>query len=177
LFPRIGFIVTNRSDPTKGILSLYNGRGTVDKRRQVRPALDEALPQEQPMKKRGSWPFCSGGLMSLAVLLFALPKGFEGPVLVPISPGHALAVLDSVALLPLLVGTGVLGLGLWQRRRWLGETMCLRPNQAIPAVFAAGIGVGLLVASAFSAFFWWWAIGAGLLAAVIVVALVAASRA
>ena len=44
LFPRVGFIVTNLSYPTKGIVSFYNGRGTaVDKRRQIRTELDEAV--------------------------------------------------------------------------------------------------------------------------------------
>jgi hypothetical protein len=30
LFPRIGFIVTNRKDPAKGIVHFYNGRGTCE---------------------------------------------------------------------------------------------------------------------------------------------------
>lgn len=30
LFPRIGFIVTNRTDPPKGIVHFYNGRGTCE---------------------------------------------------------------------------------------------------------------------------------------------------
>ena len=30
LFPRVGFIVTNLSYPTKGIVSFYNGRGTAE---------------------------------------------------------------------------------------------------------------------------------------------------
>ena len=30
LFPRVGFIVTNLSCPTKGIVSFYNGRGTAE---------------------------------------------------------------------------------------------------------------------------------------------------
>ncbi|HZA21269.1 MAG TPA: transposase [Dehalococcoidia bacterium] len=30
LFPRVGFIVTNLSYPTKGILRFYNGRGTAE---------------------------------------------------------------------------------------------------------------------------------------------------
>ena len=49
LFPRVGFIVTNLSYPNIGIVRFYNGRGTtgaMDKRRQVRPELDEVvLPQ------------------------------------------------------------------------------------------------------------------------------------
>ena len=30
LFPRVGFIVTNRTDPAKGIVRFYNGRGTCE---------------------------------------------------------------------------------------------------------------------------------------------------
>ena len=48
LFPRVGFIVTNLSYPTIGIVRFYNGRGTaeMDKRGKVRPELDEVvLPQ------------------------------------------------------------------------------------------------------------------------------------
>ena len=45
LFPRVGFIVTNLSYPTKGIVSFYNGRGTAEQwvRRQIRTELDEAV--------------------------------------------------------------------------------------------------------------------------------------
>ena len=49
LFPRVGFIVTNLSYPNIGIVRFYNGRGiggAMDKRRQVRPELDQVvLPQ------------------------------------------------------------------------------------------------------------------------------------
>jgi hypothetical protein len=31
LLPRVGFIVTNRTDPAKGIVSFYNGRGTCER--------------------------------------------------------------------------------------------------------------------------------------------------
>ena len=30
LFPRVGFVITNLSYPTKGIVSFYNGSGTVE---------------------------------------------------------------------------------------------------------------------------------------------------
>ena len=30
LFPRVGFIVTNRTDPAKGVVRFYNGRGTCE---------------------------------------------------------------------------------------------------------------------------------------------------
>jgi hypothetical protein len=37
-------------------------------------------------------------LFVLAFVLFAVPARLEGPVLVPISPGHGLALIDVVAL-------------------------------------------------------------------------------
>jgi hypothetical protein len=39
-----------------------------------------------------------------------------------------------------------------------------------------GVGLGLLVASAWSSFFWWWAIGAGLFTTAVVAAAVVAVR-
>lgn len=56
-----------------------------------------------------SWPFGAVGLVVTAIALLATPTRVEGAVLVPISPGHALAVLDSIALIPLLIGLAVLG--------------------------------------------------------------------
>lgn len=122
------------------------------------------------------YPYHGGGLILLAVLLFAMPQRLEGPVLVPISPGHGLSLLDMVALVPLLVGSGILKVWLWKQRGRLYEVIRLRPTRAVAAVFLAGVGLGLLVASSFASFFWWWAIGAGLLAAVVVAAMLAVSQ-
>jgi hypothetical protein len=47
-----------------------------------------------------AWPIAGLALVAVAVALLAAPAEFEGPVLLPISPGHALSVLDSVALIP-----------------------------------------------------------------------------
>ncbi len=102
--------------------------------------------------------------MVLAILLLAMPARIEGPVLVPISPGHALSVLDSIALVPLLVGAALLHGGLWRRRERLREFVRLRPLIGGGGLFFAGLGLGLLLASAFSVFFWWWVIGAALFA-------------
>jgi hypothetical protein len=55
-------------------------------------------------KIRSSWLLGGVGLVAIAIALLAAPAQLEGPVLVPISPGHALSVLDSVALIPLLTG-------------------------------------------------------------------------
>lgn len=43
-----------------------------------------------------------------------MPQGLEGPLLVPISPGHGLSVLDTVALLPMTIGACWALVGLWQ---------------------------------------------------------------
>jgi len=59
------------------------------------------------------WLLGCGSLFVLALLLFVVPAGLEGPVLVPISPGHGLSLVDVVALAPLLAGTGLLAGGLW----------------------------------------------------------------
>jgi hypothetical protein len=108
------------------------------------------------------WLLGCGTLFALALILFVVPAGLEGPVMVPISPGHGLSLVDLVALVPLLAGTGLLAGGLWQRRQRLDAALTRRPWSARAGAFVAGLGLGLLVASVF-AFFWWWAIGAALL--------------
>lgn len=128
------------------------------------------------MKKVLSWPVGSLSLVGLAILLFAAPMRFEGSVLVPISPGHALSVLDSIALIPLLTGMFWLYGGLLQRRKRLYESIRFSPGIGILAVFLAGLGLGLLLASAFSTFWWWWALGAILFGTVTITAVIAAAR-
>jgi hypothetical protein len=117
------------------------------------------------------WLRGCGILFALALVLFAVPARFEGPVLVPISPGHGLALVDVVALAPLLGGVTLLLGGLWQRRRRLDAALARRPWLAGAGAFGTGLGLGLLVASVF-AFFWWWAVGAGLLSATLLAAAV-----
>ena len=125
--------------------------------------------------RSSSWPFGGMGLVAIAIALLAAPAQIEGPVLVPISPGHALAVLDTIALGPLLLGTGWLYWGLWKRRTRLYETIRRSPVWSSLAVFVAGAGLGLLFSSVLP-FFWWWAVGAVLFTAMAVAALVAATR-
>jgi hypothetical protein len=112
--------------------------------------------------------------LALALVLFAVPARFEGPVLVPISPGHGLALVDVVALVPLLGGVALLFGGLWQRRRRLDAALARRPWLAGAGAFGTGLGLGLLVASVFG-LFWWWAFGAGLLTATLLAAAVVAA--
>jgi hypothetical protein len=88
------------------------------------------------------------------IAMFGVPAALEGLVLVPISLGHGLSLVDSVALVPLLAGTGLLLGGLWQRRQRLDAALTRRPWSARAGAFVIGLGLGLLVASVF-AFFWW----------------------
>ena len=121
------------------------------------------------------WLLGCGILFALALLLFVVPATLEGPVLVPISPGHGLSLVDSVALVPLLAGTALLAGGLWRRRPALDAALTRRTWLARAGAAVAGLGLGLLVASVFT-FFWWWAIGAALLSATLLsAAIVAAS--
>ena len=126
--------------------------------------------------KSSCWPFGAGGLVVIAIALLAAPARVEGPVLVPISPGHALAVLDSVALIPLLAGLAWLYWGVWVRRYRLYDAVRASPAKGGLGAFAAGLGIGLLLASAFSTFWWWWAIGATLFLAMTIAAVAAARR-
>ena len=126
-------------------------------------------------KMRSSWPFGGVGLDAVAIALLAAPAWVEGPVLLPISPGHALSALDSFAVVPLLIGTGWLQTGLWKRRERLYKAMRASPGRSSLGVFVAGAGLGLLLASVFS-WFWWWAVGATLFGAMMIAALVAATR-
>ncbi|MFC7481471.1 hypothetical protein ACFQX7_17520 [Luedemannella flava] len=78
-------------------------------------------------------------------------------MLVPVSDGHGLSVLDGI-------GAGLLAVAV----TWLEVLVVWRlPRLALPprALFGlgllAGLGIGLVIASAFSGFFWWWAVGAG----------------
>jgi hypothetical protein len=121
------------------------------------------------------WLLGCGALFALALLLFVVPATLEGPVLVPISPGHGLSLVDVVALAPLLAGTALLAGGLWRRRQALDAALTRRPWMAGAGTFVAGLGLGLLMASVFT-FFWWWAIGAALLTSTLLAAAIVAAR-
>jgi hypothetical protein len=121
-------------------------------------------------------PILLVSLPVIALILFAVPSRFEGPVLIPISPGHGLSLVDLAAVIPLIAGLTALGVFLARRRVRLECTIRLRPWMAATVFFGAGTGSGLLFASVFP-FFWWWAVGATLsTVALVLVALAAAGR-
>lgn len=109
------------------------------------------------------WLWWALGLLACSFAIFALPARFEGPVLVPISPGHAIAVLDAVAIVPLLAASVLLYGGVWTARARLGEAVRRHPGPSLAVGFGGGLGLGLLTASVYSGFFGWWAVGAALL--------------
>ncbi|NOH02741.1 MAG: hypothetical protein HND47_12645 [Chloroflexi bacterium] len=121
--------------------------------------------------KKGSWIFVGLGLVALGIAILAAPSQWEGPVLVPISPGHGISALDMFGVAPILIGTGWLYVGLWQRRQRIFESIQRSPRLGGSSVFVAGLGMGLLLASSFSAFFWWYAVGAFLFGVMLIVAL------
>ncbi len=100
-------------------------------------------------------------MAALALVLFALPARFEGPVLVPISPGHGLSLVDMAAVVPLIVAQVVLATSLVRRRAVLEGVIRQRPWPTAAVLVTVGLGLGLLFASVFP-FFWWWAVGAAL---------------
>ena len=108
------------------------------------------------------WPVPPFALIALGLLVLAMPLRIEGPVLLPISPGHAVSFLDAIGLVPLVAGTFGLYVGLWQRRAHASRLAARFPARFASTVFTGGFGLGLLIASAFSTFFWWWAVGAAL---------------
>jgi hypothetical protein len=122
------------------------------------------------------WLLGCGVLFVLALIVFMLPASVEGPVLVTVSAGHGLSLVDLAALLPLLAGTGLLAGGLWRRRQRLDAALSRRSWLARGGAIVAGLGLGLLVASVY-AFFWWWAIGAALLTTTLLAAAYVAARA
>ena len=106
------------------------------------------------------WPRGPVFLLSLAILIFAVPAQWEGPFLFKISEGHGLSLLDTIALIPLLISTAWIQKGLWGRRIYLFNKITMYPGSASLLIFFIGLGLGLLIASAFNNFFHWWAIGA-----------------
>ena len=123
-----------------------------------------------------SWPLGCVSLLLAGLTVLAVPARLEGPTLLVISAGHALSLVDVVGILPLMAGAIWLHSGLWSRRASIEGWLREQPAVAAGCLFGGGLGLGLLLASAFSACFWWWAIGALLFAVMHVPLLTAALR-
>jgi heme exporter protein D len=111
----------------------------------------------------------------LALIPFAVPSRVEGPVLISISPGHGLSLVDLAAVVPLIAAVVVLAVSLVRRRAQLESTIRHRPWMAAAVLFGGGLGLGLLLASVFP-FFWWWAVEATLFTVTLILVALAAAR-
>lgn len=127
-------------------------------------------------ERRDWWPAGPAAAIVAGISILALPAGLEGPPLLPISPGHALSLVDAAGVLPLAAGSTWLHAGLWRRRERLARWARQRTGAAAGLTFAAGLGLGLLLASAFSAFYWWWAVGAAMFGIANVAAVIVATH-
>jgi len=105
------------------------------------------------------WPRGPVYLLALSILIFALPENWEGPYLLNISEGEGLSLIDTIALIPLLISVGWIQKGLWSRRIYLFNKITIYPGSASLLIFFIGLGLGLLIASAFNNFYYWWAVG------------------
>ncbi len=95
-------------------------------------------------------------LVAVSLLALVIPAALEGPVLVPISAGHGLSAVDMAGATLLAVGGTWLEVVVVRRLPHLAA----HPRTLFGLGILAGLGVGLMIASAFSTFFWWWAVGA-----------------
>lgn len=96
-------------------------------------------------------------LIALGGLVLSVPGDSEGSVLVPISPGHGLSVVDLVGATLLSVGATWLEVLLI----WRLPDLRLGGRTLFGLGLLAGFGLGLLIAAVYL-WFWWWAVGAGL---------------
>ncbi|MEV6523895.1 hypothetical protein AB0M43_18250 [Longispora sp. NPDC051575] len=101
-------------------------------------------------------------LVAFGGAVLAMPAGFEGPPLVDLGTGHAVSPLDLVGAVPLAIG------GTWLEILIVVRLPRLRlgPRTLLGLGFAAGLGLGLVLASVYQGY-WWWAIGAGAFAVVL----------
>ena len=105
------------------------------------------------------WPRGPVYFLLITILLVIVPERWEGPVLYTIDSGHVLSLVDTIAMIPLLVSVIWIQRGLWSRRIYLFNKVTLYPGSAVLIIFFLGIGLGMFLASAFSTFHYWWAVG------------------
>ncbi|GIG60138.1 hypothetical protein Lfu02_45100 [Longispora fulva] len=101
-------------------------------------------------------------LVAFGGAVLAMPAGFEGPALVQLGARHAVSLVDLVGAVPLALG------GTWLEILIVLRLPRLRlgPRTLLGLGFAAGLGLGLVLASVYQGY-WWWAIGAGAFAVVL----------
>ena len=112
-------------------------------------------------------PIVAGAVRTYDKLLADMEAVLESS---PWLAGSSYSLADAAATTLLVAATSLFYLDLWRGRAMLGSLARRRPGRAIGLGFASGLGLGLLLASAFSAFFWWWAIGAVIYAATVMAA-------
>jgi hypothetical protein len=105
------------------------------------------------------WPKGPVYLLMIALLLFLIPSRFEGPLLFEIIDEHGLSITDLFAMIPLLASVTWIQRGLWKRRIYLFNRVTLYPGATTLIIFFMGLGLGMVIASAFFNFHYWWAVG------------------
>ena len=106
---------------------------------------------------------------AVGAILLALPD--RGDRLVNFSEAHGLTLVDGLGVAVLVAGWLPVAAAGWQRRNELMRSV--DRSTASGGIFVAGVGVGLIVASAFVDFAGWWAVGALLLVLIQAAALLA----
>lgn len=111
-------------------------------------------------------------LAIFGVGVLSLPASLEGPRLVEFGPGHGPSTLDLVGIALLTPG------GMWLLAILVRAvpSLGLAPRTVFGLGCAAGLGLGLLLASVFGGFAGWWAVGAVALALTELVLIVAVWR-
>ena len=105
------------------------------------------------------WPKAPVYLLLISILLFMVPVSLEGPVLIDFQEASDLTITDLIALISLMTSVVWIQKGLWRRRIYLFNRVTLYPGATTLLVFSMGLGLGMVLAHAFSTFRFWWAIG------------------
>jgi ABC-type thiamin/hydroxymethylpyrimidine transport system permease subunit len=103
-------------------------------------------------------------LLVLSLVVLAWPARFEGPILFILTTDHGLTLSDVIGFVPLSIGWITWLTGIWRRRAKVAAAVARSPGLAVIGAFVAGMGAGLLLATARISF-WWLAIGLSLLTA------------
>ena len=103
-------------------------------------------------------------LVVLSLTVLAVPARYEGPILWITTKEHGVTQSDVIGFTPLAIGWLVWLTGIWRRRDRVAAAIARSPGLATIGAFVAGLGAGLLLATARISF-WWLAIGLAMLTA------------